>query len=56
MGASFRYFLPLKDTIRLIKKYFPRVKLVIYDLGLAGYMIKEVRQQEIRANIENWTC
>lgn len=41
-AANFKYFLPLKNSLKLLQKHFPDLEIIIYDLGLADVMVKEV--------------
>ena len=37
-----KYFEPLKLTIASVRKYFPSLQIIVYDLGLSEYMREPV--------------
>jgi hypothetical protein len=42
IAADAKYYEPLKVTILSVKKFFPNIKIIVYDLGLKEFMIEKV--------------
>ena len=42
IAGDAKYYEPLKTTIKSIRKHFPNVPVVIYDLGLSNFMREPV--------------
>ena len=45
MSANYKYFQPLKHSLMLIKKNFPELEIIVYNMGFSKQMIKEVTKK-----------